>query len=79
MKQLVTMPDYPEPRYVTAFYAQSVSLVEFLSNEKGHQTFTAFLREAVKIGYEKSLEKHYGFRGFDDLQQKWGQKALANP
>lgn len=77
MKQLVTMPDYPEPRYITAFYAQSVSLVEFLALEKSHATFTAFLREAVQVGYEKSLEKHYGFKSFDELQQKWQQKTFA--
>ena len=48
------MSDYPDPRpdprTITAFYAESVSLVEFLSNEKGPQEFSAFVREAVRSG-----------------------------
>ncbi|MBY0522388.1 MAG: hypothetical protein K2R98_03280 [Gemmataceae bacterium] len=77
VKQLMQLADYPEPRYITAFYAQSVSLVDYLANEKGPQAFTEFLREALKDGYEASLKKHYGYRNFDDLHQKWSQKALA--
>lgn len=83
VRQLMQMTDYPDPRYITAFYAQSVSLVEFLATEKGPQVFTQFLREAMRDGYEASLNRHYGYRGFDELQQKWNQKtfaaAAANP
>ncbi len=77
VKQLMQLADYPDPRYITAFYAQSVSLVEYLTNEKGPEVFTRFLREAMKDGYEASLKKHYGYSNFDDLQQKWTQKAFA--
>jgi hypothetical protein len=77
VKQLLTMPDYPEPRYVTAFYAESVSVVDFLASLKGPQEFSLFLREAQKIGYEASLQKHYGYKGFDDFQQQWGKKVFA--
>ena len=77
IRQLMQMADYPDPRYITAFYAQSVSLVEFLSVEKGPQVFTQFLREAMRDGYEPSLRRHFGYRNFDELQQKWDQKAFA--
>src|SRR5262249_41277369 len=60
VKQLMTMADYPEPRYICAFYAQSVSLVEYLSGLKGPQVMTQFLRDAPKIGYEQALNKHFG-------------------
>jgi len=80
IKQLMTMSDYPnprpDPRAITAFYAESVSLVDFLSAEKGPQEFAAFLRDAVRTSYEASLEKHYGYHGFEELQQKWAHKAL---
>jgi tetratricopeptide (TPR) repeat protein len=76
VKDLMTMTNYPDPRYITAFYAESVSLVEYLSAEKGPQEFSLFLREAIRNGYEASLQKHYGHRSFDELQQKWVQKAF---
>ncbi len=77
VRDLMRLVDYPEPRYVTAFYAQSVSLVDFLVREKDARVFTAFLREAVAGDYERSLRRHYGYRSFDELHQKWKQKALA--
>lgn len=76
LKQLMTMTNYPDPRYITAFYAESVSLVEFLAAEKGPQEFSAFLREAVRSSYEASLQKHYGYGSFSELQKKWVDKAF---
>jgi tetratricopeptide (TPR) repeat protein len=76
--QLMQMAEYPtEPRYITVFYAQSVSLVEYLCNQKGPQVLTQFLRDAPKIGYEQALTKHYGFKNFEELQQRWNQQVLA--
>jgi tetratricopeptide (TPR) repeat protein len=64
--------DYPEARRITAFYVQSVSLVEFLSAQKGGpQTFTRFLRDGLESGFEASLQRHYGFRDFKDLEERW--------
>jgi hypothetical protein len=77
--QLLRMDDYPDPRYVDAFYAESVSVVEFLSKEKGEQTFTQFVREGLQNGYESALQRHYGFQSFADLQQHWLQYAFGNP
>ncbi|HEV3203242.1 MAG TPA: hypothetical protein VGY77_02610, partial [Gemmataceae bacterium] len=45
LRQLVNMNDYPEAQRVGAFYAESVSLVDFLSQEKGPQVFTQFVRD----------------------------------
>lgn len=77
VRQLMEMADYPEPRRISAYYAQSVSLVDFLATQKGPQVFTQFLREAQKIGYEQALQKHYGFKNFEELQQRWSQQAFA--
>jgi hypothetical protein len=49
---------YPEPRRIGAFYAQSVSLVEFLTNRRGPQVFTAFVRDGQRSGYETALQRH---------------------
>jgi len=75
-RQLITMNDYPEPRYISAFYAQSVSLTDFLTNLKGPQVLTQFLRDAQKQGWEAALSKNYGFRNFEELQQRWNTQAF---
>ena len=77
VKQLMQMPDYPEPRYITVFYAQSVSLVDFLTSKHGPETLTKFLRDAQKGGYEAALKKHYKYNSFDELQQEWNARAFA--
>jgi hypothetical protein len=78
VQQLMHLADYPEPSYIKGFYAESVSLIEYLSALKGPQELTAFLRDARKMGYEQALARHYGFRNFDDLQQRWNQRAFAS-
>jgi hypothetical protein len=76
------MDNYPDRRLISAFYAQSVSLVEFLSNRQGPQVFAQFLRDGLRDGYESALQRHYGYRDFDDLQQRWDRYAfggIGNP
>jgi hypothetical protein len=75
--QLMQRADYPEQRQAGAFYAQSVSLVEFLAKEKGTRAFTRFLQDAQKNGYEDALKKHYGYGSFADLQRKWSEQAFV--
>jgi tetratricopeptide (TPR) repeat protein len=77
LRDLMQMDNYPQnPRYVGAFYAQSVSLVEFLANQKGPQEFTLYLHDAMRYGEEKALERHYGYQKFTDLEEKWFQSAF---
>ncbi|MFO0843356.1 MAG: hypothetical protein U0797_13315 [Gemmataceae bacterium] len=80
--ELMKMADYPEPRRVGAFYAQSVSLVDFLTKKKDAATFSRFLREALDGRYDAALERHYGYRSFADLELEWhghafGEGAIA--
>ncbi len=71
--QLLQMEEYPEPRYLGAFYGQSASLVQYLSELRGPRAFTEFVRDSQRQGYEAALQKHYEIRGFADLQQRWQQ------
>jgi tetratricopeptide (TPR) repeat protein len=73
---LMQMAQYPEPRLVGAFYAQSVSLVDYLTNRRGPQVFAAFLKDAMRGGYEQALQRHYGINGFDDLERGWFRHAF---
>jgi hypothetical protein len=75
--ELMNLNDYPPARRITVFYAQSISLVEFLSKQRGPVVFTQFLRDGLRDGFEAALRKNYGFQGFNDLQQRWTQQALA--
>ncbi len=77
--KLMRMNDYPEARLVDPFYTQGVSLVDFLSKEKGPQAFTAFLREGMRSGYEPALRKHYKIESFAELERRWRAFAFAEP
>src|SRR5262249_61339088 len=69
-KDLMNLKDYPAPRQVAVFYAQSVVLVDFLVKQHGPETFSAFLRDGLKDGYESALRKHYGW-DYATLQSGW--------
>ncbi len=76
--ELMRMQDYPEARLVGPFYAQSVSLVEFLCKKKGAPTFAHFVREGLDGSYETALEHHYGYRDFAELDRDWRQYAFGS-
>jgi hypothetical protein len=68
---------FPEPPAVTAFYAESVSLVAFLVQLKGSKAFATFLREAPRRGYARALTSHYGFKDPAELQDRWIKHVLG--
>lgn len=72
--ELMQLDNYPEPRRISAFYAESVCLVEYMTGLKGPQEFTAFVRDGLRDGYEVSLRKHYGME-MAQLQQGFDMKA----
>jgi tetratricopeptide (TPR) repeat protein len=77
--KLMGMEDYPESRLVSPFYVQSISLVEYLSTQKGGpQAFTRFIRDGLEKGYESALRQHYGIQDFGELEQRWSQAALGD-
>jgi tetratricopeptide (TPR) repeat protein len=77
--QILEMTNYPDARSIGPFYAQSVSLVEFLSTQAGGpQIFGRFLRDGMAHGYDKALRQHYSIEGFADLQQRWEKHAFGN-
>src|SRR5262249_19248887 len=78
LKQLLALNDYPQPQYVPAFYAQSVSVVEFLAKEKGPQVVTQFVRDGLRQGYESALQKHYGL-SFAELEARWRSATFNEP
>ena len=77
VQDLMPLDNYPKnPRFVGTFYAQSVSLVEFLAAQKGPQEFTLFVHDSFRYGHEKALQRHYGFKNFAELEDRWYQGAF---
>ena len=75
LKELMLLENYPtEPRRISAFYAQSVTLVELLTGQRGPVVFTTFVRDGLRDGYEAALQRHYGM-SLDQLQQLWNQQV----
>jgi hypothetical protein len=70
--ELLGLQDYPGRRLTLAFYAQSVSLVQLLAQQKGPRTFTRFLREGMEDGYEPALKKYFGW-DYASLERRWQQ------
>jgi hypothetical protein len=74
-RELIRLTDYPSPRRIPAFYAQSVSLTEFLSSAKDAKTVARFVRDGLHDGYEASLKRHFGW-DFDELERHWRKYAF---
>jgi hypothetical protein len=77
VRELMQLQDWPHPRRISAFYAQSVSLVDYLCGLRDARTFTQFLRDGLREGYEPALRRHYGIQSFADLQGRWGEHVAA--
>jgi hypothetical protein len=76
VQDLMNLQNYPDPRQIAAFYAESVMLVEFLTTQRGPEVTTAFIRDGLGQGYESALRKHFGW-SFRDLQSAWERQVLG--
>jgi hypothetical protein len=69
LRRLIYVNAYPED--VTVVDAQGYSLVRFLTSISGRPTFVAFLAAARGLSWDSALEKYYGYRNVDQLQNAW--------
>ncbi len=70
--------DYPDNRYWSLYYAQSVSLTRFLVDQGTPAQLVQFLQGARTKGFEAELRRIYKIDGFNDLQARWVVYARAN-
>jgi hypothetical protein len=77
MRDLLELDAYPAPNQVATFYGQSVGLVDFLTQQKGPVVLMQFGRDALQMGYEPALKKHYGYQSLDELRDRFHQIYLA--
>lgn len=78
LKELMELPDYPNPSRIGAFYAQSVVLVEFMTQQRGPKAFTEFVKDGMRYGYDTALQRHYQM-SFAQLEQLWRDRVVGNP
>jgi hypothetical protein len=81
--KIFDIEDYPDAD-VEIFYAQSVSLVEYLTNLHKPTVFVTFMRDALRRGYDKALQEHYGIQNVAELEKAWkaytfGEGATTPP
>ncbi len=70
--------DYPDNRYWSLYYAQSVSLTRFLVEQGTPAQLVEFLQGSQANGFEAELRRVYKIDGFNDLQARWVVYARAN-
>ena len=63
--------DYPSADAWNLYYAQSVSLTQFLVQQSGHEQFVSFVRGAQRKGVEVALRESYHIEGFAELENRW--------
>jgi hypothetical protein len=67
----------PAADRATAFYVESVSLVNFLVRWKGEKAFTAFLRDVQRYGSPAALKRQYGVNDAKQLEDLWTRSELS--
>jgi hypothetical protein len=63
--------DYPSAEAWSLYYAQSVSLTQFLVDQGTHEQFVRFVRGAQQKGVEESLRSVYKIASFSELENRW--------
>jgi hypothetical protein len=63
--------DYPNAESWNLYYAQSVSLTQFLVEQGSPEQFVTFVRGAQRKGVESALREFYHIEGFAELENRW--------
>jgi len=63
--------DYPSAEAWNLYYAQSVSLTQFLVERGSPEQFVGFVRGAQRKGVEIALRESYHIQGFAELENRW--------
>jgi hypothetical protein len=63
--------DYPSAEAWNLYYAQSVSLTQFLVEQGNPEQFVSFVRIAQRKGVEIALRESYHIEDFAELENRW--------
>ncbi len=73
--ELMTLEDYPADNRWGAFYGQSLSLVEYLTEQRSSDEFIRFVQLSFDKGYDASLREVYGLADVNALERHWKTRA----
>lgn len=74
LDKLMTI-DYPAAKDWNLYYAQSVSLTQFLMSQGTPAQFVKFLKDAQRRGPDAALQGAYQIDGVADLDRRWRDHA----
>jgi hypothetical protein len=74
--KILDVEDYPNDD-VDIFYAESVSLVDYLTSLRKPAVFVTFIRDALKRGYDKALQEHYEIPTVAELEKRWKARTFG--
>jgi hypothetical protein len=73
--ELLTLEDYPADNRWGAFYGQSLSLVEYMTQQRSTDDFIRFVQLSFDKGYDASLREVYGLADVAALERSWKLKS----
>ncbi len=73
LAELLTLEEYPHPSRMGAFYGQSASLVEFLTQLGTRDELVKFVDRATSQGYDVALREVYEINSVGELEKRWLQ------
>jgi hypothetical protein len=73
--ELLAEATYPRGDGRAVFYAESASVVGFLTDRKSPVDFVGFVRRADDIGYDAALREVYGIQDVGQLEHLWKSRA----
>ena len=71
LKDLMQLEQFSSAEQVPAFYGQSLTLVRMLSEQGKPQTVVHFTIDALDLGVERALQKHYAIQNLHELEKRW--------
>jgi RNA polymerase sigma factor (sigma-70 family) len=69
------LPRLDYPRDVMAFYAESLSLTDFLVSVGGRKKFLAFVAQGERDGWDRAAKSTYGYKTVEVLEHVWLEQA----
>jgi len=78
LRTLLALEEYPrDMQDVLRLYAQGYSLAAYLVQHGGKSHYLAFVDAALEHGWQHALQKLYGLRDIDELENRWSRWVLA--
>jgi hypothetical protein len=76
LQRLLADPNYPSPAHRAAFYAQSLSLVEYFTADQSPKEFIRFVKLSLDRGHDAALQTIYGL-DTHTLERAWHERTSS--